>query len=284
MGWMDILRSPDPSRALYLALRANPTASRAADTFQGGFEGAMEGLGRLGHVASIPARAITGAATNAAGLGAPIDVSDYAIYGRDIETGRQAEQYGDLLAGTLEDAGELKPGSFASKVIRLAGNTITDPAAAPALLSGAEAVGALGGAMTPSAPPMRPTMARRPLSSPTRPPAPPHRLDLPRPSGPIPLTKSPPPGPGQPGGPVRPGVTTIPQGPGPSPTDTQAVPARLQGSGSGPIGYDQSRTQPVPRFSPSGQPGWTAPIVERARLNREVPGRASKPRARVKEV
>lgn len=240
MGWRDILRDPDPSRALYLALRANPTASRAADIFQGGFEGAMEGLGNIGHVATIPTRALSGAAANLAGTNAVPNVADYALHGGP------SVQYGDLLAGTLEDAGELKPGSFASKVLRLAGNVITDPTAAPAMLTGAEAVGALAGRMTPSAPPMQPTMPRRPMSQPpSRPPA--GRPPGP-PQGPVPLTQSPPPGPGQPGGPVRPpGVTPIPQGPGPGPTATQAVPRHLQGTGEGPVGLS---TQPVKTLSP----------------------------------
>jgi hypothetical protein len=146
MGWRDILRSPDPSYALYQAMRANPTASRAADVFQAGFEAPFKALGAFGNAAAIPTRAIAAAAGNMAGTGArPVDVSDYALYGRDMETGLQATQYGDLLAGTLEDAGELAPGGTASKLLRLAGNAVTDPMAAPAFLSGAEAVGALAG-------------------------------------------------------------------------------------------------------------------------------------------
>jgi hypothetical protein len=157
MGWRDILRSPDPSRALYLALRGNPTASAIADTAQTGFNTIMgtgaDALNALGHASGIPSRAIAAAAGNAAGTGAPpVDVSDYALYGRDLETGRQAVQYGDLLAGTLEDAGEVKPGSMASQVLRTACNAITDPAMAPLLLTGAEAVGSLGGAMPPPRP------------------------------------------------------------------------------------------------------------------------------------
>jgi hypothetical protein len=254
MGWRDILRSPDPSRALYLAMRANPTASRAADVFQGGFEGvvggAIEGAGRFANALAIPARAIAAAAGNTAGTGArPVDVSDYALYGRDMETGLQATQYGDLLAGTMEDAGEIEPGGKVSTLLRLAGNAVTDPAMAPALLSGAEAIGALGGAMTPSAPAMTPSRAYRPMSSPTRPPPPPPRIGTPPPQGPIPLTTSPPPGPGQPGGPVRPpGVTAVPQGPGPGPTATQRVPVHLQGTGQGPVGMS---TQPVSTFNPT---------------------------------
>ncbi len=239
MGWREILSSPDPSRALYLALRANPTASRAADTFQGAFEGAMEGAGTLAHGATVPARALAAAASNSAGLGKPVDVSDYALYGRDMETGLQASQYGDLLAGTLEDAGEVTPGSFASKVIRLAGNTITDPAAAPSLLGGAEAVGSLAGAMTPVAPEMTPTMPRRPLASAPRP----AQANQP----PIPVTARPA-APGQPGGPVVPRPTNIPQGPGPGPTATQAIPRYLQGTGEGPVGL---ATQEVPKFNPT---------------------------------
>jgi hypothetical protein len=247
MGWRDIISSPDPSRALYLAMRANPTASRAADVFQGGFEGAMEGLGNIGHVATIPTRALAGASANLAGTNAVPNVAEYALHGGP------SVQYGDLLAGTMEDAGELKPGSFASKVLRLAGNTLTDPTAAPAMLSGAEAVGALAGRLTPSAPPMEPTFPRRPVS----------RLDPAfsgAPTAPgqrVPLTSSPEPLPGRPGGPVRrPGVVEIPRGPSAGPDVTQAVPMRLQGTGEGPVGL---RTQEVPRFSPSGHGGWTEP-------------------------
>jgi len=193
MGWRDIISSPDPSRALYEALRRNPTASRIADTFQGGFEGAMEGMGQLAHGATVPARAIAGAAYNAAGTGRPVDVSDYALYGRDLETGLQAVQYGDLLAGTMEDAGELKPGGLASKLVRLAGNVITDPGAAPGLLTGAEALGALAGprALPPSGPltMSNPRPFRPPPGRPTQ-----------MPPGPVPLTRAPAPGPGQPGG------------------------------------------------------------------------------------
>lgn len=252
MGWRDILRSPDPSRALYLAMRANPTASRAADIFQGGFEGAMEGMGALGHAASIPARALAAAAGNTAGLGRPVDVSDYALYGRDLETGLQATQYGDLLAGTMEDAGELKPGGFASKVIRLAGNIITDPAAAPGLLSGAKAVGALAGRMTPTpltpefAPRMRPRGMVDPhygQSPPAAHNAPPRGGGYRPPGAKIPLTSSPPPGPGRPGG-----ITVIHQGPGLGFEATQPIPARLQGTGAGPVGL---RTQPVSTFNPT---------------------------------
>jgi len=185
MGWRDIIRAPDPSRALYEALRRNPTASRAADVFQGGFEGAMEGLGRLGHVAGIPARAVAGAATNAAGLGRPVDVSDYALYGRDLETGLQGVQYGDLLAGTMEDAGELAPGGTASKLLRLAGNAVTDPTMAPALLTGAEALGALGGPRA-----MAPAFQGRPAPPPLPPGAAPAR---PMPPGSVPPRMTPPP-------------------------------------------------------------------------------------------
>jgi len=262
MGWRDVLRSPDPSRALYLAMRANPTASRAADIFQGGFEGAMEGLGRLGHAASIPARAIAGAAYNTEAV-RPVDVSDYALYGRDMETGLQAVQYGDLLAGTMEDAGEIAPGGVASKLLRLAGNAVTDPMAAPALLSGAEAVGALGGSMSPFTAAPQPSFPRMPRSRavagygqspPSAQLAPPGR-GMPGgggrpkyPGGPRPLTSAPAPRPGQPGGPVRrPGVQVIPQGPGPGPTATQPVPMSLQGTGAGPVGL---RTQQMPVISP----------------------------------
>lgn len=244
MGWRDIIRSPDPSRALYLALRGNQAASRVADTIQGGFEGAMEGLGNLGHAATIPARAIAAAAGNTAGTyQRPVDVSDYALYGRDMETGLQAIQYGDLLAGTLEDSGEIEAGGKVSGILRAVGNVVTDPMAAPMLLSGAEAAGALAGRLTPSAAPMTPTRPYRPLSSPHRPPPPQPPPGPPPGPGPIPLTSSPPPGPGMPGGPVRPaGITPIPQGPGPGPTATQAVPRHLQGTGTGPVGM---ATEPV---------------------------------------
>lgn len=143
MGWRDILRSPDPSRALYLAMRANPTASAAADTFQGGFEGAMEGLGNVGRVATIPARALAGAAAKY-GAGVPMDVGHYALTGEGPSV-----QYGDVLAGSMEDTGELRPGGVASKVIRAVGNMITDPGAAPSMLSGADALGSLAGKLGP---------------------------------------------------------------------------------------------------------------------------------------
>lgn len=161
MGWRDILRSPDPSRALYQAMRANPTASRAADVFQAGFEAPFNALGAVGNALAIPTRAIAAAAGNTAGLGPPVDVSDYALYGRDMETGLQATQYGDLLAGTLEDAGELAPGGIASKLLRSAGNAVADPMAAPAFLSGAEAVGALAGGSRMAGPMRAPASQRQ---------------------------------------------------------------------------------------------------------------------------
>lgn len=264
MGWRDIIRSPDPSRALYEALRANPTASRVADTFQGGFEGAMEGLGSLGHAATIPARALAGAATNLAGTQAPVDVSDYALYGRDLETGLQGVQYGDLLAGTLEDAGEIAPGGKASEALRFMGNVITDPGAAAGMLSGAEAVGALAGRMSPTIAAQGPSFPRQPRSmlaqgytrqTPTGANQAPPGRGFPGggsrpayPGGPSPLTSSAPPRRGAPGGPVRTGPSSVPVGPGPGPTATQRVPVHLQGSGQGPVG---GGTQPVPRFNPS---------------------------------
>jgi len=271
MGWREIIRSPDPSRALYLALRANPTASRAADIYQGGFEGAMEGLGNIGRIATIPTRALAGAAANVGVPGAIPDVMDYALTGRGPSV-----QYGDILAGTLEESGEIAPGGLASKVLRLAGNVITDPSMAPALLTGAEAAGALAGGMTPMAAAPQPSFPQQPRSMPapgyTRQTpsgaalAPPGRGmpgggGRPRyPGGPVPLTPGPAPRPSQPGGPVRGGVVDVPQGPGPGPTATQAVPVQLRGTGAGPIGFDQAATQPVPRFSPAGHPGWTQPL------------------------
>ena len=145
MGWRDVVFAEDPSRAAYEALMSSQTGRTGAAAI----EGAMEGVGNLMHAGGIAGRALGAVGTNRAGLGPPVDVSDFALYGRDLETGRTALQYGDLLAGTLEDAGEIAPGGAASKILALAGNLITDPAAAPGLLTGAEAAGALAARLRP---------------------------------------------------------------------------------------------------------------------------------------
>ena len=229
MGWRDIIHSPDPSRALWLAMQANPSAKRAGDIFQGAFEGAMEGVGNIGRVLGAPARALNAAAYNTAVR----PEARISPLGAALGRVAPAPSYGDLLAGTLEDAGEIAPNGVASKLLRLAGDAVTDPAMAPALLSGAEAVGALGGRLTPSAPPMRPTMPYRPRSTPQRPPAPAPRggPPAPPPAAAAPATRGPYP----------------PLGP----TDTRPT-STVRGPLSG-------QTQPVQRFSPSGQPGWTQP-------------------------
>lgn len=230
MGWREILRSPDPSRALYLAMRGNPTASRIADTFQGGFEGAMEGLSNLGQAATIPARALAGAATNMSGVSRPVNVKDYALFGKDLETGAPAAQYGDLLAGTLEDAGEMKPGGLASKLVRAAGNMVTDPGMAPAMLTGADALGALAGKMSPAMPIPEPTRAYRPMSSPG-----PRAVQS--------ASRGVPPKP--PGAPAAP-----PEEPPQNPTATQPVP-RFSSAGEG--WFDPNATQELPPLTPAQQ-------------------------------
>jgi hypothetical protein len=223
MGWREILRSEDPSRALYEHLMANQTGRTAAAAVEGAMEGVgnlVEGVGRFGHAMTVPTRAIGAIGTNLAGTAAPVDVSDYALYGADLETGRRAIQYGDLLAGTLEDAGEIAPGGVASKILSMAGNVATDPAAAPLMLSAAEGAGALAGRFSPRITTPQPTFPRMPQG----------RLQpqyaTPRSSAPEPFD----PGATQPvrtprsGGPMRPA-----QGqPGPSmgPTATQKVKAR----------------------------------------------------------
>ena len=117
---------------------------------------AIGALGRasepLVHAAGVPARAVNAIGTNLAGTAAPLDVSDVALYGYDVNTGRTPSSYGEALAGELESAGEITPGGIASKLIRVAGDIVSDPAMAPLLLSGAEAAGALAGRMGPAMP------------------------------------------------------------------------------------------------------------------------------------
>jgi len=136
---------------------ADPATAQggAQSLFERAFQAAGEPLGKIFggamHVAGAPGRALDAYATNQAGTQGPVDISDAAIYGQDMETGRQSASYGDLLAGTLADSGEITPGGKAAAIIKFAGNVITDPAAAPLLLSGAEGAGALAGRMGPSA-------------------------------------------------------------------------------------------------------------------------------------
>jgi hypothetical protein len=154
VGWREILTSDDPSRAAYEALMASQTGRTAASAIEGAMQGVgnlVGGVERFGSALAVPTRALTAAATNTAGVGPPIDVSDYALHGRDLETGRTALQYGDLLAGTLEDAGEIAPGGAAAKILAFMGNAAADPMMAPAVLSGAEAAGALAGRFRPPA-------------------------------------------------------------------------------------------------------------------------------------
>jgi hypothetical protein len=152
VGWRDILSADDPSRAAYEALMASQTGRTAASAIEGAMQGVgnlVGGVERFGSALAIPTRALTAAATNTAGVGPPIDVSDYALHGRDLETGRTALQYGDLLAGTLEDAGEIAPGGAAAKILAFMGNAAADPMMAPAVLTGAEAAGTLAGRFRP---------------------------------------------------------------------------------------------------------------------------------------
>ncbi len=109
------------------------------------FETIGEPASRIWELNEMPGRAVAAVGTNRAGTMPPLNVLDVALYGRDMNTGRQPVRYGDVLAGTLEDTGEITPGGKAAAIIRAAGNLVTDPGAAPLLLSGAEAAGALAG-------------------------------------------------------------------------------------------------------------------------------------------
>ncbi len=109
------------------------------------FETIGQPASRIWELNEMPGRAVAAVGTNLAGTQAPLNVLDVMLTGRDMSTGRAPVRYGDVLAGTLEDTGEIAPGGKAAAIIRAAGNLVTDPGAAPLLLSGAEAAGALAG-------------------------------------------------------------------------------------------------------------------------------------------
>jgi hypothetical protein len=233
--------------------------SQTGRTAAAAIEGAMEGVGNLvgragqvGHALTVPARAIGAVGTNLAGTAAPVDVSDYALYGADLETGRRALQYGDLLAGTLEDSGEIAPGGAASKILSTLGNVVTDPAAAPLLMSAAEGAGALAGRFGPRVTAPQPTFPRMPQAR-LRP-----QYAAQRPTGPTGGAEPFDPGATQAvrprgGGPMRPAEG--PPGPSMGPTATQKVKARsgwrpsrakaMQPKGGHELPQDPTRTQPV---------------------------------------
>lgn len=143
-------------------LPSRPEPHWAIAALEGAFQGAMEGLGNLGHAATIPARAIAGAATPMLPGRRPYSTVDYAIYGVDPETGGGAETAGTLLANSLVEQGELAPDGKARDIVEFVGNMLTDPMIAPAVLSGAEAAGALGARSAPAA-----MVRRAPRSAPS---------------------------------------------------------------------------------------------------------------------
>lgn len=124
--------------------------------FQRGFEAVAKPLGDIVggavHTAGIPARAVAAVGTNMFEGSAPVDVSDYALYGQDMETGAPAAHYGDILAGHLAETGEVAAGGIAEKLVRLAGNMITDPAMAAPMMGAAEGAASLAGRVGPSMP------------------------------------------------------------------------------------------------------------------------------------
>lgn len=225
------------SDSLYQRLSRGPAAPYIEGA-AGAFQGAMEGLGALGHAASIPARAIAGAAAHGPiteGGGTPYSVTDYALYGFDPETGGGAALAGDLLASSLEESGEIAPGGVASKLVSLIGNALTDPMTAVAVLSSAEAAGTLGRS---SAPPPAPRRFGPPRSKmhPSSGAMPSSTLEAPR--GPAPTTTQP-----------LPMDATQPV---PRFTDTQPMPMDMtrpvpRFTDTQPVPMDV--TQPVPRFT-----------------------------------
>lgn len=236
------------------------TAAKGASALERVIQPVLEGTGRVfggaAQVAGIPARALAAVGTNMAGTGAPIDVSDYAIHGQDLETGRTAPHYGEILAGTLEESGEIAKGGIASKIIAAAGNMITDPAMAPVMLSGAEAAGSLMGRMGPGAAPA-PAPATRPM-----PRSRPHPL-----SGPIP-------GGAQPGG--GPPGAQPPKLPHPNPKPPWQTRSPRSSA-------DPGATQPVPKYDPNAtqpvkfDPNATQPVRGVARVGGELPDTATQP-------
>ncbi len=151
----------------------SPTGADTAVQGHNALQRTFEAIGRPAgavvggalHVAEAPARAVAAIGTNLSGVGPHINVADAALYGRDMETGREPVRYGDVLAGTMEDSGEIAPGGKASAIIRAAGNLVTDPGAAPLMMSAAEGAGALAGRFGGVGGTARPTGARpRPRS------------------------------------------------------------------------------------------------------------------------
>lgn len=201
-----------------------PTGADTAVQGSSALQRAFEAIGRPAgavvggamHVLGAPARAVNAIGTNLAGTQAPIPVGQYALLGQNLENQSRPVGYGDVLAGTMEESGEITPGGRAAAIIRAAGNLITDPAAAPLLLGGAEAAGALAGRFGPSAGAAGPQMPRAPRS----------RL--------APSSRPMPRGPRQ-GPPPEPGPVPL------RPTDTQPVQV-----------FDPTATQPVQTLGPSG--------------------------------
>lgn len=220
--------------------------------FQRGFEAVAKPLGDvvggLVHTAGIPARAVAAVGTNMFEGSRPVDVSDYALYGQDMETGAPAAHYGDVLAGHLAETGEIAAGGAAEKFIRMAGNMVTDPAMAAPMMSAAEGAASLAGRVGPAGP----SMGSRPGGG--QPP----RSTLHPQYGPMPGGQQPPgggPG-GQAAGGGRPPYQ--PQ-PGESP-----VHARVRATARPGMQYDPDATQPVRGVERVGgefrDPGATQPV------------------------
>lgn len=199
-----------------------PTGADTVDQGKNALVRAFEAVGRPAgaafggamHVAGIPARMVNAIGTNLAGTQAPVDVSDVAIYGQDMETGRQSADYGGVLAGTLADEGEITPGGRAEKLIRILGNIVSDPltaAGAARLLVGRAAPAAAAAERQPRMPPqsrLYPQYAE-----------------------------------GGPGG----GIVNQP------PPPSGAMPARAPGPPrTSPPGFDPTATQPVQTVGPKG--------------------------------
>lgn len=245
------------------------TAIQGASALERALGGVISGIGAPAaavmqgatHVATAPARALAAAAGNTAGTGYDVSPLNAAVYGFDPETGREPAQYGELLAGTLEDSGEIARGGIASKIIAATGNMVTDPMMAPALMSGAEAAGTLAGRATPTISPMG---GQRPPRMPAQ-----GRVN-----------------PAYQGGPgMAPGQTgprTAPPGRTFNPNATQPVPVSQQGplNQPAPSRYNPNATQPVKTVKPPKTAGGSIEqqfAQQRANVKGAAPKKGPKP-------
>lgn len=105
---------------------------------EAGLRGAVEGaagsapvrgirsmLGGLGHLLGAPARATAAVGQNISGIGSPISPMDAALYGRDMNTGAEPQQYGTLLSKVAY--GEDAPRSGMAALTEDVGNLVGDP-------------------------------------------------------------------------------------------------------------------------------------------------------------